>query len=123
MSRRDSRCDLWRAVEAWHLISTTPGRQHSRAGLLEQLLEQSKPPLPVTAGRHAYLLSTPLATSPWPAACRLGEQASGMAPPDRDGMCRSRLPRWRFLMDSDGLQVNAVCRITVSGARRWQAMT
>lgn len=56
--------DLWRAVEAQHRVATmrladSLDEQH----LLEQLLEDSKPTLPVEAEGAPYLLSTPFAMS------------------------------------------------------------
>lgn len=55
----------WRGVEAQHVVSTmrlvdTPQEQD----LLEQLLEASKPPLPLAAQPKHYLLATPFRYSP-----------------------------------------------------------
>ena len=75
--------------------------------LLERLLEQSKPPLPVTAGRHAYLLSTPFRyLSPWPSRFRqLGELGIWYGAERIETACAEvGYWRWRFLMDSDGLR-------------------
>lgn len=56
---------LWRGVEAQHVVSTmrlvdTPAEQD----LLEELLERSKPPMPVAAQPKHYLLATPFRYSP-----------------------------------------------------------
>src|SRR4028118_850498 len=57
---------ILRAVEAQHVVSTSrlTGNDPESHDLLEQLIEQSKPTLPVqTAGLH-YLLATPFRYPP-----------------------------------------------------------
>ena len=103
---------LWRGVEAQHLVATmslTDSLQAQR--VLEELLEASKPALP--AGAHAlhYLLSTPFRYR--------APVASRFRRPHDAGLWygAEELPtacaevaywKWRFLMDSDGLREGAL---------------
>jgi hypothetical protein len=99
---------LWRAVEAQHIAATL----RLVAGLdeqavLERLLDESKPALPVeTAGLH-YLLATPFRyVSPVGSRFR-SAAAAGIwygAEARRTACAELGYWRWRFLMDSDALQ-------------------
>ncbi|MSQ50931.1 MAG: RES domain-containing protein [Betaproteobacteria bacterium] len=99
---------LWRAVEAQHIASTI--RLVDNLGehdLLEQILEQTKPKLPPnTQGLH-YLLATPFRYPPPERGSRF---RSGYDPGVFYGADEQRTAcaefgfwRWRFLIDSEGL--------------------
>ncbi len=79
--------------------------------LLEELLEQSKPPLPVqTAGTH-YLLSTPFRyVSNWPSRFRVAGEAGIWYGAESLATACAEVGywRWRFAMDSDALRTQAV---------------
>jgi len=56
---------VWRGVEAQHVVSTMKlADTKEEQSLLEALLETSKPPLPTAAQGKHYLLSTPFRYSP-----------------------------------------------------------
>ena len=98
---------LWRAVEAQHLVATmslvdTLDEQY----LLEELLEAGKPPVPLAAVSLPFLLFTPFRyTSPYPSRFRAAhEPGIWYGAFDRQTACAEvGYWRWRFLMDSDGL--------------------
>lgn len=102
------RADLWRAVEAQHVISTmrlvdTAAEQN----LLERLLEGSKPPLSAEHAGSDYLLNTPFRyLSPWPSRFRrLGEAGIWYGAQRIATACAEvGYWRWRFLRESDGLR-------------------
>jgi len=99
---------LWRAVEAQHIASTLRLVANVEEQLLlERLLDQSKPPLPSDTGDLHYLLSTPFRYSS-PIGSRFRAPAdSGIwygAEAQRTACAELGFWRWRFLMDSDGLQ-------------------
>lgn len=76
--------------------------------MLERLLDQSKPPLPAAAGDLHYLLSTPFRYSS-PTGSRFRAAAdSGIwygAEAQRTACAELGYWRWRFLMDSDALEI------------------
>ena len=99
---------LWRCVEAQHIASTlrlvaTVEEQQ----VLERLLDLSKPPLPAEAADLHYLLSTPFRyASPVGSRFRAPSD-SGVwygAEAQRTACAELGFWRWRFLMDSAGLQ-------------------
>ena len=100
---------LWRAVEAQHIASTLRLVANVEEQLvLERLLDQSKPALPSdTSGLH-YLLSTPFRYSS-PIGSRFREPAaSGIwygAEAQSTACAELGYWRWRFLVDSDALEV------------------
>jgi len=100
--------DLWRAVEAQHVISTM--RLVDSAAdqeLLEQMLERSKPRLPAEARGLDFLLSTPFRyLSPWSSRFRrAGEPGIWYGAVRIETACAEvGYWRWRFLMESDGLR-------------------
>jgi hypothetical protein len=100
--------DLWRGVEAQHRAATMRlvDDLHEQQ-LLEQILEESKPPLaPGSAGRH-YLLATPFRyTSPYPSRFRRpGEPGVWYGCDEPQTVCAELAYwRWKFLTDSEGLQ-------------------
>jgi RES domain len=98
---------LWRAVEAQHIASTLRLVTNVEEQLLlERLLDRSKPPLPPAATDLHYLLSTPFRYSS-PIGSRFRAPAdSGIwygAEAQRTACAELGFWRWRFLMDSDGL--------------------
>lgn len=98
----------WRGVEAQHVVATmrlvdTPAEQD----LLEQLLEQSKPPMPATAQVPHYLLATPFRYHPAHASRFRPAHARGQwyGAENIVAVC-AEVGYWRhrFLMDSVGLR-------------------
>jgi hypothetical protein len=105
----DRQLSLWRAVEAQHLIATRALVDSlAEQELLETLLEQSKPPIPLAATGLDYLLYTPFR---YPPALH-GSRFRGRTDPgvwygaEAVRTCCAELGywRWRFIMDSRGLQ-------------------
>ncbi|HYD77066.1 RES family NAD+ phosphorylase [Ramlibacter sp.] len=100
--------DLWRGVEAQHRVATmrlVDNREEQL--LLEQLLEDSKPPLPPGAAGAHYLLFTPFRYVPdWPSRFRRPHEAGAWYGADDPVTVAAELAhwRWRFFMDSDGLR-------------------
>jgi len=103
---------LWRGVEAQHVVSTmrladTLDEQRT----LEELLEASKPPVPAAAqGRH-YLLFTPFRyRSPVPSRFRLPTDPGIWygAEELRTACGEVAYWKWRFLADSEALSGQAL---------------
>jgi hypothetical protein len=99
---------LWRAVEAQHIASTLRlVASVEEQLLLEKLLDESKPPLPPAASDLHYLLSTPFRYSS-PIGSRFRAPAdSGIwygAEAQRTACAELGFWRWRFLIDSEGLE-------------------
>ncbi|MCS6766377.1 MAG: RES family NAD+ phosphorylase [Candidatus Protistobacter heckmanni] len=111
-SARKGQRILWRAVEAQHVVATmslvdTLDEQY----LLEKLLEDSKPPMPLGAGHLDYLIFTPFRyTSPYPSRFRKPhEPGIWYGAFERETACAEvGYWRWRFLMNSDGLREGEV---------------
>lgn len=104
--------ELWRGVEAQHVVSTM--RLADNAGeqrVLEELLEKSKPALPPGAGRHHYLVFTPFRYRS-PVATRFRRsQDPGVwygAEDLRTACAEVAYWKWRFLMDSEALAKTAL---------------
>ncbi len=104
-----ARLDLWRAVEAQHVVATRALVDSlTEQETLEALLERSKPPIPAGAVGHDYLLYTPFRYPP----LQHGSRFRAFADPgvwygaEATRTCCAELGywRWRFLMDSSGLQ-------------------
>ncbi|MCW5236802.1 RES family NAD+ phosphorylase [Verminephrobacter eiseniae] len=97
----------WREVEAQHVVATmrladTPAEQ----SLLEQLLEGSKPPMPVTAQRQHFLLTTPFRYHPAHASRFRPARASGLwYGADTVFAVCAEVAYWRhrFILDNAGL--------------------
>ena len=98
----------WRAVEAQHVVATmrlvdTLAEQ----AVLEQLLDASKPAMPPgTEGQH-YLLATPFRYRPPHGSRFRRAHTRGVwygAEQIRTACAEVAYWRWRFLMDSSGLQ-------------------
>jgi hypothetical protein len=103
------RARLWRAVEAQHRVSTMRLVDNSLAdqALLEDILEQAKPPLPALARGKHWLIATPFRYAPPAPGSRF------RAPHDpgvfygaferRTACAEIGYWRWRFVRDSEGL--------------------
>lgn len=95
---------VWRGVEAQHVVSTmrladTTEEQH----MLEQLLEQSKPPLPAMSVPKHYLLATPFRYRPQHPSRfrRAGTLGLWYGAEDLYASCAEvAYWRYRFIMDS-----------------------
>lgn len=111
-STSTAKIDLWRAVEAQHVISTMRLVDSvAEQEVLEQMLEQSKPPLPAAASGLPFLLSTPFRyISNWPSRFRrAGEPGIWYGAEHVETACAEvGYWRWRFLMESDGLRSGRV---------------
>jgi hypothetical protein len=101
--------DAWRLVEAQHVASTSkllsdPAEQ----ALLEQMLEDSKPPLPADAAGLDYLLTTPWRYRPGRGGSRFrAEHDPGVWYGAEDLACAAaEIGYWRcrFIRDSAGLE-------------------
>ena len=103
---------LWRGVEAQHRVATmrlVDDLQEQE--LLEQLLENSKPPLPAGSGRAHWLLFTPFRYAPpWASRFRKADEPGAWYGADDPATVAAELAywRWRFFMDSEGLREQQV---------------
>jgi hypothetical protein len=101
---------LWRAVEAQHRVSTLRLVDTLREqAQLEQLLEGSKPALPVAAASLHYLLATPFrypSHHPGGSRFRAATDAGVFYGADERRTACAELGywRWRFLCDSPALR-------------------
>jgi hypothetical protein len=99
---------LWRAVEAQHIASTLRlvGSVEEQ-GVLESILENSKPALPAGAATLHFLLATPFRyTSPIGSRFRAPSDPGVWYGAERERTACAELGfwRWRFLTDSAGLE-------------------
>jgi len=103
------RQDVWRAVEAQHVVSTralvdTLEEQH----VLERVLDEGKPPIPAAAARLHYLLFTPFRYAPPPGGSRFrGPSDPGVfyaADAVRTACAELGYWRWRHLLDVPALR-------------------
>ncbi|MGE4239233.1 RES family NAD+ phosphorylase [Ramlibacter sp.] len=99
---------LWRGVEAQHRVATMRLVDDlDEQGVLEELLDASKPPMsPGSQGAH-YLVSTPFRyASPWPSRFRRPFELGAWYGAEETATVAAETAywRWRFLMDSDGLR-------------------
>jgi hypothetical protein len=98
---------LWRAVEAQHVVSTmslVDTRAEQR--LLEELIEDAKPPLAPGSSRLHYLLATPFRyRNPWGSRFRAPHDPGVLygAEEQRTSCAELGYWRWRFLLDSPAL--------------------
>jgi hypothetical protein len=98
---------LWRAVEAQHVVSTMPlvdTRAEQR--LLEELIEDAKPPMMPGSSRLHYLLATPFRyRNPWGSRFRASLDPGVLygAEEQRTACAELGYWRWRFLLDSPAL--------------------
>ena len=99
---------LWRAVEAQHVASTLRLVANVEEQLLlERILDRSKPKLPADAADLHYLLATPFRyASPIGSRFRAPADAGVWygAEKERTACAELGFWRWRFLMDSAGLE-------------------
>jgi hypothetical protein len=104
--RADER-DLWRGVEAQHVAATMRLVDDlDEQALLEQILEDSKPPAPAVPRHQHYLLWTPFRyRSPVASRFRRAGEAGVWYGAEELATACTELAywRWRFLVDSDGL--------------------
>lgn len=100
---------LWRMVEAQHVVSTSRILDtRAEQELLEEILEESKPPVPPEAEGLHYLLFSPFRYGPLSPE---GSRFRGVADPGvfygaeavRTAAAEVGYWRWRFLQDSTGL--------------------
>jgi hypothetical protein len=98
---------LWRAVEAQHIASTLRLVANVEEQLvLERVLDRSKPAIPDGAADLHYLLATPFRyASPIGSRFRAPADAGVWygAEKERTACAELGFWRWRFLMDTDGL--------------------
>jgi hypothetical protein len=98
---------LWRAVEAQHVASTLRlVASVEEQAVLESVLESSKPAMPGGAAALHYLLATPFRyTSPIGSRFRAPSDPGVWYGAERERTACAELGfwRWRFLMDSAGL--------------------
>ncbi|NTV68160.1 MAG: RES family NAD+ phosphorylase [Chlorobaculum sp.] len=102
---RFERREAWRVVEAQHVVSTMKLVDSlSAQALLEEIIEESKPPVPAeTDGLH-YLLSTPFRYPPLAGGSRFrGEADPGVwygAERMATAAAEMSYRRWRFMQDA-----------------------
>lgn len=105
---RTLRLRLWRAVEAQHVIATMALVDSvAEQAVLEDILDASKPPLPAECGGLHYLLYTPFRyPSPMASRFRRGHEQGVWYGAERQDTSLAELGywRWRFVVDSDGLE-------------------
>jgi hypothetical protein len=103
-----SKLELWRAVEAQHVVATRALVDSlAEQGVLEAILEESKPPIPAAGGGYDYLLYTPFRYPP----SRHGSRFRSFSDPGvwygaeavRTSCAELGYWRWRFVTDSRGL--------------------
>lgn len=104
-----ARAEVWRAVESQHVISTMrlvdnlPADQR----LLEDILEQGKPPVPENARHLHWLLATPFRYAPRIGGSRFrAREQPGVyyaARALRSACAEAGFWKWRFVRDSAGL--------------------
>jgi hypothetical protein len=111
-------CKVWRMVEAQHLVSTSKiVDTRVEQVLLEDILEERKPPVPVEAAGLHYLLFSPFRydTRP-PSGSRFrGRNDLGVfyaAETVRTAAAEAGYWRWRFLQDTSGLDRLHPCAFT-----------
>ena len=111
-SVRSQSRELWRGVEAQHVVSTMRLADNAaEQRVLEELLETSKPALPPGAARHHYLVFTPFRYRS-PVATRFRRPHDpGVwygAEELRTACAEVAFWKWRFLMDSEALANGAL---------------
>ena len=109
---RNRSAELWRGVEAQHVVSTMRLVDNAtEQRVLEELLEASKPALPPqAAGRH-YLVFTPFRyRSPVPSRFRRPQDPGVWYGAEELATACAEVAywKWRFLMDSDALKDTAL---------------
>jgi hypothetical protein len=109
---RNKSADLWRGVEAQHVVSTMRLADNSaEQRVLEELLEASKPALPAAAAGRHYLVFTPFRyLSPVATRFRRAHDPGVWYGGEELETACGELAywKWRFLMDSEGLRESAL---------------
>ena len=109
---RTKTTDLWRGVEAQHVVATMRLADNAaEQRVLEELLEASKPALPPEAAGKHYLLFTPFRyRSPFASRFRRPHEPGVWygAEELRTACGEVAYWKWRFLMDSDALRDSAL---------------
>lgn len=106
---RPLRDTLWRIVESQHIASTMKlVDSAAEQDVLEILLEQGKPPAPLSTTKFDYLLASPFRYPPYPAGSRFRSSTDpGVFYGAHDihtAAAELGYWRWRFLLDSPALQ-------------------
>lgn len=115
---RDISCKVWRMVEAQHLVSTSKiVDTMAEQALLEDILEENKPPIPKEAANLHYLLFSPFRYEPrQPTGSRFrAVYEPGVfyaAESVRTAAAEVSYWRWRFLQDTAGLERLQPCSFT-----------
>ena len=103
---------LWRGVEAQHIVSTMRLAENAaEQRVLEELLEGSKPAVPVEAGGRHYLLFTPFRyRSPVASRFRRPHDPGVWYGAEELKTACGEVAywKWRFLMDSEPLRESAL---------------
>lgn len=111
-SAKSHSAELWRGVEAQHVVSTMRLADNAaEQRVLEELLETSKPALPAGAQSRHYLLGTPFRyRSPLATRFRRPHDPGVWygAEELRTACAEVAFWKWRFLMDSEALAESAL---------------
>lgn len=105
---RPLRCSAWRFVEAQHRVSTLKLVDNlAEQALLEDILEQTKPPVPPECRALDYLLSTPFRYRPYPHGSRF--RRAGLTPgvwygAERPETAAAEMVFYRFLFYAESPQ-------------------
>lgn len=111
-------CKVWRMVEAQHVVSTLKiVDTRAEQELLEEILEENKPPVPVEAIGLHYLLFSPFRYDTRPPS---GSRFRAINDPGvfyaaetvRTAAAEVSYWRWRFLQDTSGLTRLQPCTFT-----------
>lgn len=111
-------CKVWRMVEAQHIVSTLKiVETRAEQELLEEILEDHKPPVPSEATGLHYLLFSPFRYDTRPPS---GSRFRGINDPGvfygaetvRTSAAEVAFWRWRFLQDTSGLTRLQPCTFT-----------
>jgi hypothetical protein len=99
---------VWRIVESQHTASTMKLVDTlAEQDLLEEIIEESKPPIPPDESDLDYLLATPFRYVPFPPGSRFRSPSDpGVfygAESVRTASAEVGYWRWRFLMETEGL--------------------
>lgn len=112
-------CKVWRMVEAQHVVSTLKiVDTRAEQELLEEILEENKPPVPVEAVGLHYLLFSPFRYDTRPPS---GSRFRALNDPGvfygaetvRTAAAEVSYWRWRFLQETSGLSRLQPCTFTV----------
>lgn len=109
---RTKTANLWRGVEAQHVVSTMRLADNAaEQRVLEELLDASKPPVPPAAAGGHYLIFTPFRYRA-PVATRFRQPhhpGIWYGAEELETACGELAYwKWRFLMDSDALRGSAL---------------